>query len=143
MFKLLMTALVSLCLTAGIACADSNYGYNGNPAALAPQVFSNQSTSATSSVVQVSNYRIKTLFVQGVAVSGHTNTSLSGTVAALCGPTAVGPFTACLGQTTTSVGGAISTTSNAAVSWTDAAQFLEVQYTKTSGECSVWLSLGN
>jgi hypothetical protein len=138
MFKILLVMCVGLALTAGTALA-----WGGNPAALAPQVFANQSTSATSSVVNVTNFRTKTLSVQGVAVSGHSNTTLSGTVAALCGPTAAGPFVACSGLITTAAGAAVSTTSNATLTWTDSAQFMEVQYTKTSGECSVWLSLGN
>ncbi len=141
MFKI-FSVLALLVITAGIANADSNWGYNGNPAALAV-VFSNASTTQTSTVINVTNYRTKTLFTQGIAVSGHTNTTLSGTVAALCGPTATGPFTACSGLVTTSGGGSISTTSNAVQTWIDSSQFLEVTFTKTSGECSVWLSLGN
>lgn len=143
MLKILPTMCVVLAMMASAALADSNWGYNGNPAALAPQVFSNQSTSATSTVVQASNYRFKTLFVQGIAVSGHTNTTLNGTVAAYCGPTAVGPFNPCTGLSTTAVGGAISTTSNAVLTWADADQFVEFIFTKTSGEVSAWFSLGN
>jgi hypothetical protein len=143
MLKFLLTTCVALAMTAGVALADSNWGYNGNPAALALPIFTNQSTTATSTPSLAANYRYKTAYVQGVAVSGHTNTTLSGTVAAYCGPTAAGPFLPCLGLTTTAAGAAVSTTSNAALTWVDANQFVEFIFTKTSGEVSVWLSLGN
>ena len=148
--KSIITAFVILGLIAlaSFSQADSNYGYNGNPAAVVgTTIFSNYSaangTAVTSPVISTGFYRVKTAQVQGIAVSGHSNTTLSGTLGALCAINAGGPFQACTGLYTTAIGGAVSTTSNAILTWTDASPYVEFSWTKTAGEVSVWMSLGN
>ena len=120
--------------------ADSWGGY-GNPAAVT-QIFSNVSTTTTSTPIFVGLYRHKTLTVTGIAVSGHTATSLSGTVAVKCSADN-STFVAQTADWTTAAGVALSTTSNTNMNWSDACQWLELVWTKTSGEVSAWLSLGN
>ena len=144
--KTFFSIIAILGIFSGLAFAD---GW-GSPAydhqAAVFQVFSNQSTSVTTSTgtaYDVSKYRYKTVTVQGVAVSGHTNTSLSGTLTAYCGPTSTGPFIATTGIFTTAVGGPVSTTSNATLDWQGACQYLLLGWAKTSGEVSAWVSVGN
>ena len=121
--------------------ADSGWGGYGAPAAVT-QIFSNVSTTTTSTPIFVGMYRHKTLTVTGIAVSGHTAASLAGTVAVNCSPNN-SLFVAQTGDWTTAAGVALSTTSNTTINWTDACQWLELVWTKTTGEVSAWLSLGN
>ena len=139
--KSIFFALIGLMAFAGIASADI-WSDAAHQAVVVP-IFSLQSTTKTSSVIDVSRYRHKNLVVQGYAVAGHTATSLSGTLAAYCGPTSAGPFIAATGLFTTAAGAAITTTSNASFNWISACQYMEFIWTKTSGEVSVWLGLGN
>ena len=96
-------------------------------------------TAVYSTVVDVSNYRQKTLMVQGYAVAGHAAAALSGTLLAQCGPTSAGPFNTITGIT----GTAISTTSNTVLFWQDACQYFRLSWAKTAGEVSAWVLLGN
>jgi hypothetical protein len=139
--KSIFYALLGLLMFSGLASADI-WSDAAHQAVVIP-IFALQSTTKTSSVIDVSRYRVKSLTVQGYAVAGHTAASLSGTLAAYCGPTSSGPFVASTGLFTTAVGGAISTTSNATLNFESACSWMEFIWTKTSGEVSVWLGLGN
>ena len=139
--KSFLLALLGILMFTGLVSADI-YSDAAHQSVIVP-LFTLMSTTKTSSVIDVSRYRHKNLVVQGYAVSGHTAGSLSGTVAAYCAPTVSGPWQAATGITTTAVGAAITTTSNTSLNWTSACQYLEVIWTKTSGEVSVWLGLGN
>ena len=103
------------------------------------KVFNNMSTTGNSTAYNTIGFRHKSMSVQGIAVSGHTAASLSGTVAAQCAPTASGPWQTCAGIT----GTAISTTSNGNFYWIDPFPFTRAAFTKTSGEVSVYFSFGN
>jgi hypothetical protein len=108
------------------------------------QTFKMYSTAAGggtkySTVVDVSNFRQKTLIVQGYAISGHAAAALSGTLLAQCGPTSSGPFNTVTGIT----GTAISTTTNTVLYWNDSCQFMRLSWAKTAGLVSAWVMLGN
>ena len=144
--KIAFLALVAVAVGCFLAIppqvkADSGWGGYGAPAAVT-QIFSNVSTTTTSTPIFVGLYRHKTLTVTGIAVSGHTAASLAGTVAVKCSPDN-SLFVAQTGDWTTAAGVALSTTSNTNINWTDACQWLELVWTKTTGEVSAWLSLGN
>lgn len=131
-------AIAALLISAGSALAASN-----DHQVVGVQVFTNMSTSKTSDPINVGNYRNKSLHVTGIAVSGHTATSLSGTLAVQCAPTYAGNYVAQTANWTTSAGAALSTTSNTIINWTDACQWMKLVWTKTSGEVSAWLGVGN
>ena len=101
--------------------------------------FSNLSTTGStvySAAYNVEGFRSKTLQVQGIAVSGHSAASLSGTVLMQCGPTSNGPWTTCLQTDRT----AVSTTSNVILNWNDAAAYVRASWAKTAGEVSAWFT---
>ena len=139
--KSIVFALLGILMVTGIASADIES--DAAHQAVATPIFTNKSTSATSAVFDVSRYRHKNLTVQGIAVAAHAAASLSGTVAAYCGPTPTGPFQAATAMATSAVGGAITTTANVSFNWTSACQYMEFIWTKTSGEVSAWLGVGN
>ena len=136
---------VSLVVMASAAQADDFM--HASHQAVGIQVFTNFSaangTQVFSSPVNTSLYRFKSLMVQGVAVSGHTNTTLAGTLGVYCGPTAAGPFIQGTGLWTTAAGVALSTTSNTDIGWQSACPYIELGWTKTTGEVSAWLFLGD
>ena len=104
--------------------------------------FSNYSatsgTAVKSSVFNVRGFGKKTVTVQGIAVSGHANAALAGTVLVECGPTSNGPWNTCIANGYAQT--AVSTTSNAIFTWSDASAYIRASWAKTTGEVSVWLN---
>ena len=146
-FTLLAVGLVVM-----VSAAQADDFMHSDHQAVGLQVFANQSTSRTdqlagnviySAPINTSLYRSKTLMVQGIAVSGHVNAALSGTLAVYCGPTATGPFLQGTGLWTAAAGVALSTTSNTDIGWQSACPYIELGWLKTAGEVSVWLFLGD
>jgi len=102
--------------------------------------FSNLSTTSSaasySAAQNVRGYRTKTVQVQGVAIAGHANAALSGTVLVQCGPTSNGPWATCTQSDRT----AVSTTSNAILTWNDAAAYIRLSWAKTAGLVNAWIN---
>jgi hypothetical protein len=152
-FSIITLLAVGLILSAVAAQADGYGGY-GKPTTTVP-VFSIYSTPGASGVQVVSATipasvfsanmcRVKTVYVQGVAISGHTNAALSGSMAILTSPTgATGSFVPLTGTYTTAVGGAMALTTNGALSWTGAEQYIALGWTKTAGNVTAYFSCSN
>ncbi len=138
-----MNKIISLFMAVLLAMAFSTAAFAGQFANNVP--FTKYSTAyvagfATvySSAYDVRMFKTKTVTVQGIAISGHTNTSLSGTVLIQCGPTSSGPWNTCVNSSYAQT--AISTTSNGTFTWSDAAAYIRASWAKTAGEVSVWLN---
>ena len=153
MYKIfsIITLLAVGLVMSGVAAQADDF-MNASHQAVGLQVFANQSTSRTdqlasnviySAPINTALYRFKTATVQGIAVSGHTNAALSGTMGVYCGPTATGPFILTTGQWVNAAGASVSTTTNMTLDWQGTCPYLEFGWLKTSGEVSAWLFLGN
>jgi hypothetical protein len=95
-------------------------------------------TAVKSSAVNVRGYNVKTVTVQGIAVAGHTNATLSGTVLVECAPTSAGPWNTCIANNYAQT--AVSLTANGTQSWESASAYIRASWAKTAGEVSVWLN---
>ena len=93
-------------------------------------------TAVKSTPVNVAAARIKTVQVTGIAVAGHTATTLSGTFLLECGPTKTGPFVTCKDQ----AGNATTTTSNTIFNIDDSVLWMRGSWAKTAGEVKAWLN---
>lgn len=96
-------------------------------------------TAVKSAAYNVRGFKVKTVTVQGVAIAGHTDAALSGTVLVECGPTASGPWTTC-NQSQSSAGADVTTTANDTITWMDANAYIRASWAKTAGLVKVWLN---
>ncbi len=127
-----------------LSVASGGTAYTSTVATSFQNYSATSATQVISAPIAANACRYKNAYVQGVAVAGHANSALSGTLAVLCSATGVtGSFVPCLGLTTTAAGAAVATTTNGMLTWQDAAQYTAFGWSKTAGEVSVYFSCGN
>lgn len=129
MRNIVLTIFVTLCLVSA-AMAGPN---------VKQLTFATFSTSTTTSAINATNFRHKTVIFQGYSSKAATNPSmLSGTALVQCAPTSNGPWQTCAQEDGTS----ISATSNGApLQWSDVTAYVRVKWTTTARCMRAWLNL--
>lgn len=110
--------------------------------------FSNASAASgavkTSSVYNVSGYKLRTLHVSGVTVTSSlanpTFGNMSGTVIAQCGPTSNGPWTTCIDGSYAQT--AVSRTTSGMWTWQGVSNYIRFQWTAgtTGKKLKLWFN---
>jgi len=99
--------------------------------------FANISTTAAataySSVIDVRDFRTKTVIFSGVYADGVYG-NYSGTALVQCGATSSGPWYTCVQEDAT----AVSMTTPGILSWRDAVNYVRVAFTKTKHDLKAW-----
>lgn len=104
--------------------------------------------TVTSSVVNASGFKYKTVIVNGATLTSTaasiTYKNMSGTIIAQCGPTSSGPWTTC-NQGQSSAGADVSLTANDTMSWRDVVSYVRLKWTAgTLGtKIKAWLNLSD